>query len=141
MPKDWTPTVPTDASILLMGMDLEGALRFHAEAVRNGPSGRTTPGLEYAELWQQGRDGRTKAVLMICDLLDLAVASTRLPETLATEIVDSNVSMRAAMEGRHVEGTFHLLDWNDKPHRLLYDAYALMNRAADALGGVGVRAE
>jgi len=139
MPDARTQMIPTDPSILLMGMDLEGALRFHAEAIRWAPSGTVTPGLDYTELWESGRQGRTSVVLKVCDLLDLAAGHDAVPSDLRGDIAASNASMRAAMQDRHVPDTFHLLNWNDKPHRLLYDAYDLIERAADAVAGLPAR--
>lgn len=136
MPDDRTPTIPTDASILLMGMDTEGALRFHADAVRHAPSGVETPGLDYAGLWQNGEEGRVEALGKACDLLDLAATDERMPAPLREEILAETSSMRAATDGVDVGDAFHMANWDDKPHRLMYDAHGLMIRAADAIGGV-----
>ena len=42
-------------------------------------------------------------------------------------------AMRAAVNGEYTPGTFHLLNWQDKPHRVIFDACRLMEEAAAAL--------
>lgn len=40
-------------------------------------------------------------------------------------------AMEKAIEGEVVPGTFHAMNWQDKPHRVLRDAIKLMLEAAD----------
>lgn len=42
-------------------------------------------------------------------------------------------AMRLAPSGQDTPGTFHLGNWQDKPHRVLYDACRLMEEAADEI--------
>lgn len=114
------------------GMDMEGLLRSHGPALILAPSGETVPGLSYAEDWQDGTEGRTRALRTACDLLDQARPLVA-DDALAAEIGHETAAMRAATRGRDTVDSSHLYDWNDKPHRLLYDAAGLMERAADAL--------
>lgn len=113
-------------------MDLEGRLRFHAEALRQAPSGVVVPGTCYAEGWQEGADSRGEVLRIACSVLE-NVPAEEIGDELAERMRFEASAMRAAVEGRHVADTFHLMNWDDKPHRLLYDAAGLMIEAADAI--------
>jgi len=113
-------------------MDLEGRLRFHAEALLQAPSGVVVPGTCYAEGWQEGDESRGEVLRMACSVLE-NVPADEIGEELADRMRFEASAMLAASEGGHVPGTFHLINWNDKPHRLIYDAARLMIEAADAI--------
>lgn len=112
-------------------MDLEGSLRFHANALHLAPSGEVVPGTEYATLWQSGVEGRTTAIAGACDLLEGAIPS--LSRDLGAEVSTRCAALRGATQGRQIGEGFELYNWEDKPHRLAYDAKDLMERAADEL--------
>lgn len=42
-------------------------------------------------------------------------------------------SMKAAVHGECLYDTFHLMNWQDKPHRVVFDATKLMIEAADRI--------
>jgi purine nucleoside phosphorylase len=44
--------------------------------------------------------------------------------------------MYAAVNGDEYGDTFHLQNWNDKPHRVVYDAIKLLREAAEALSTI-----
>lgn len=114
------------------GMDLEGRLRFHADAIRKAPSLEPVPGTGHAERWQRGRDGRADVIREACALLD-EVGEGDVGTRLAIELRVQSGAMLAGLDGIDTAGTFHGLNWNDKPHRVAYDAASLMERAADAI--------
>lgn len=116
-------------------MDLEGSLRFHANALHLAPSGEVVPGTDYATLWQSGVEGRTTAIAGACDLLEGAVPS--LSEELGVEIATECAALRAATQSRQIGDGFQLYNWEDKPHRLAYDAMRMMESAADDLAARG----
>lgn len=43
------------------------------------------------------------------------------------------MAMRKAMEGEVVPGTEYAENWQDKPHRVVFDACELMEMAADRI--------
>jgi hypothetical protein len=112
-------------------MDLEGSLRFNANALHLAPSGEIVPGTDYATRWQSGVEGRTMVIATACDLLEAAVPS--LSPALGAEITTECAALRAATRGRQIGDGFQLYNWEDKPHRLAYDAMRMMEGAADDL--------
>lgn len=52
---------------------------------------------------------------------------------LANKLLFEAEAMHKAMAGEYTEGTFHTLNWADKPHRVVYDACKLMKKAAALL--------
>jgi hypothetical protein len=48
-------------------------------------------------------------------------------------------TMRLAPSGQDTPGTFHLGNWQDKPHRVLYDACRMMEEAADEIASLETR--
>lgn len=63
------------------------------------------------------------------------------PGSLAERLVAEADAMYAAVQGEHVGGTFHAFNWADKPHRVVYDAVALLREAAAALNARQEKAE
>lgn len=121
-----------DQNTIESGMDLEGRLRFNADALIQAPSGIEIPGTSYAIAWQKGEESRKTVVLATCAILD-DVRAVDAGDELAERIRFECKGMRSAIEGAHVPDSLHLYNWNDKPHRLVYDAANLMVEAADAI--------
>lgn len=115
------------------GMDLEGRLRFHAQALQSAPSNDEVPGTPYAVDWQANEAGRVRTLESACTLIETAAGDPHIGKELSERMNAASASMRAAGNGRYVPDTFHLLNWEDKPHRLLYEAHDLMVEAADAI--------
>lgn len=128
-----------DTSDIEAQMDLEGRLRYNAEALRQAPSGIVVPGTFYAEGWQEGGESRKEVMRIACSALD-NVPADEIGDELAHRIRSETRAMLAGIEGDGTPGSFHAFNWDDKPHRLLYDAAGLMIEAADAIAARAVSA-
>lgn len=132
-------TQPIDTGDIEAQMDLEGRLRYNAEALRQAPSGIVVPGTFYAEGWQEGDESRKEVMRIACSALD-NVPADEIGDELAHRIRAESRAMLAGIEGVETPGSFHAFNWDDKPHRLLYDAAELMIEAADAIAARATRA-